>query len=111
MRVEAAHALGRAHARQRLEGVVDGLVNRSWPGGVAVRDVTRMWDGDQLAFSFVLARGFVSAPIAGRLSVDDAVAAIEVDVPGMLVAFIGEDRIRDVIRHELELALATPENP
>jgi hypothetical protein len=89
---------------------VDGLVSRSWPGGVAVRDVTRMWDGDELAFSFVLARGFVSAPIAGRLSVDDAAAAIEVELPGMLVAFIGEDRIRDVIRHDLERALTTTEN-
>ena len=108
MRIEATHALGRDKARQRLEGVVDGLVSWSWPGGVAVHDLTREWAGDQLNFSFVLARGFFRAPIAGRLSVDDAVAVIETTVPGMIVALVGEDRLRDVIQQELEHALANP---
>ena len=108
MRVEAIHALGRDQARQRLEGVVEGLVSRAWPGGVAVREVTRSWAGDRLDFSFVLGRGFFSATIAGHLSVDEAVAVIETEVPRMIVTFLGEDRIRDVIRHELEHALANP---
>jgi hypothetical protein len=108
MRVEATHTLSHDEARQRLERVVEGLVSRPWPGGVTVRDVTRAWAGDQLDFSFVLARGFFSAPIAGRLFVDDAVAVIETTVPGIVVTFVGEDRIRDVIRHELEHALANP---
>ena len=108
MRVEAIHTLGRDQARQRLEGVVEGLVSRPWPGGVAVRDVTRSWTGDQLDFSFVLARGLFRATITGHLSVDEAGAMIETEVPGMIVAFVGEDRIRDVIQHELEHALANP---
>jgi hypothetical protein len=110
MRVEATHTLGRDKARQRLEGVVEGLVSRPWPGGVAVRNVTRSWAGDQLIFSFVLARGFFSATIAGHLCVDDTVAVIETEVPRMIVTFVGEDRIRDVIRQELEDALADSQN-
>jgi hypothetical protein len=108
MRVEAIHTLGRDQARQRLEGVVEGLVSRAWPGGVAVRDVTRSWAGDRLDFSFAVARGFFSATIAGHLAVEEAKAVIEAELPRMIVTFVGEDRIRDVIRHELEHALANP---
>jgi hypothetical protein len=107
MHVEATHSLGREQAQHRLESVADGLAGRSWPGGIEVQNFTRTWDGDRLNFSFVLARGFFRASIAGTLFADESSAAIETDVPGMIVMLVGEDRLRAVIQQELEQALAT----
>ena len=108
MHVQVTHALGAGEARRRLERFVDALVARDWPGGVEVRYVATRWVGNHLDFAFVLARAFFSAPVAGTLDVDCAAATLETAIPPMVVAFVGEERIREVLARELAQALETP---
>lgn len=103
--VQIAHTLGAAVARGRLEPVADALMTRAWPGGVEVWEAHKQWSGDRLEFSCTIARGFFSAPISGHLAVDDTTATLAANVPGTVVALVGEDRIREALTRELEAVL------
>jgi hypothetical protein len=104
MRVETAHALGRAVARQRLDRIVDDLTTRAWPG-VDVSDITHRWSGDRLEFGFTAAKGFFSVAMRGHLDVYDTRAVLDVEVPPMVTTFLGEDRVRTALQTELERVL------
>jgi hypothetical protein len=106
MRVQAAHTLGLEAARERLGRFVDQLAARAWPG-VVLRDVTRQWTGDHLDFAFVAAKGFFSATIRGGLDAADTHAVLDIEIPPMVAAFVGEDRIRETVGRELERILAS----
>lgn len=105
MRIQVAHTLGLEAARERLGRFVDELAARAW-AGVDVRDITRQWTGDHLDFRFVAAKGFFSATIRGGLDATATQAVLDIQIPPMVSAFVGEDRIRETAGRELERILA-----
>jgi hypothetical protein len=107
MRVQAEHTCGRAAARQRLDRIADRLLADAG-GKVEVKDVRREWAGDRLVFSFVAARGFFSTTIKGHVDVEDQLATLDAEIPPLVAAFVGEDRIRETLQRELERTLAEP---
>jgi hypothetical protein len=106
MRIEIAHELGEAEAARRVDGFLDELARREFPGGVQVKNPTRAWTGNQLAMSFTLAKGFFQSGLSGTMTVTDRLVTLEAAVPGMITAFVGEDRIRTEIERQLTQVLA-----
>lgn len=105
MRVSVEHRLGIQEARLRIDGIVDRLIAKEWPGSVTVRRPERQWDGERLTFSFELARGFFAVTVAGHVEVGEDTSAIDVAIPGLVESFIGADRLRSVLERELRAAL------
>ncbi len=105
MRVEIAHELGEAEATRRLESMVDDLMRRDYKAA-RVKNAQRSWTGNELVFSFSVAKGFFETAISGRMTVSDRLVALDATVPGMVTAFLGEDRIREAIQRELGRVLA-----
>jgi Putative polyhydroxyalkanoic acid system protein (PHA_gran_rgn) len=106
MRIEIAHELGEAEAIGRVDGFLDDLVRSDFQGAVHVKNPTRAWTGNQLALSFTLAKGFFQARLSGTITVTGRLVTLEATVPGMVTAFVGEDRIRAGIERELVRVLA-----
>lgn len=105
MRVSVNHRLGTQEARRRIDGIVDRLIARDWPGSVTVRNPERQWEGERLAFSFELVRAFFAVTVAGHVEVGEDTSAIDVAIPSLVESFIGGDRIRAVLERELSAAL------
>ncbi len=106
MRIEVAHQLGEAKAIERIDGFLDELARRDFPGGAKVRNPSKTWNGNSLTLSFSLVKGFFETKMSGTLLVTDRLATLETEVPGLVAAFVGEDRIRTVLENELTRVLA-----
>jgi hypothetical protein len=107
MQVEQPHALGQRDAIRRLDGFLDGLVQQP-PGGVTITVVRREWTGGRMDFSFTAGQGLFSTSISGVMEVLDDRVILESDLPALVRNFLGEDRIKQVVAHELASILGAP---
>jgi hypothetical protein len=106
MRIEQSHTLTIEEVKKRTDGLADSLVGLPIPGGVSVSDIVKRWNGDELEFSFRISKGFLGAPIKGRLSVTATHAALDLDVPPILFNFINEEMIHNVLQQKMAETLA-----
>jgi hypothetical protein len=58
-----------------------------------------------MRFSFKAKKGFIGTTISGVIRVNDDSVVMDADLPGLVTAFISEDRIRDVINEQLDSLL------
>jgi hypothetical protein len=107
MRVEQKHNLGRAEAVRRINAGIEGLLGQELPAGVVVTGVSRAWSEDTLRFSFTAKKGFFGVPISGVVRVTEELVALEADLPGILTAFIPEEKIRGDLQTKLAQMLSS----
>jgi Putative polyhydroxyalkanoic acid system protein (PHA_gran_rgn) len=100
MRIQQTHALGREEAMNRIDRFLDRLVANP-PGGVTIKDVRKDWDGSRMAFSFTAAKGVFGTSIRGLLEVGEGDVVVESDLPLLVKAVLGEERIQQVISNEI----------
>lgn len=105
MRIEQQHNLGKAEAIRRINVLVEDLLRREPPAGVKVTDVAKNWTGDGLQFSVTAKKGFFGATITGTVQVTDVLVTLEAVLPGILTAFISEDKIRGDVQGQLAKVL------
>ncbi len=101
MRVEIRHELGESEAIRRVDEFLDDLVRRDFHGGVKIKNATRSWTGNRLALSCTLAKGLFDTRLSGTVEVTDRIVTLDTVIPGLLATFVGEDRVRTVVEHEL----------
>ena len=106
MRIEQKHTLGREEAIRRITVVVADLLHREPPGGVKVSEVTKSWTGDTMQFSFTAKKGFFGATISGTVQVADTLVTLEAALPGILTAFVPEEKISGDVQGQLAKVLA-----
>jgi hypothetical protein len=102
MHIERTHSPGREEAIRRVDTFLDNLMRQPLPGGVAVENVSRIWSGNILNFSFKAKKGILGATIPGSIHVDDNSVAMDVDLPGIVTMFVPEADIRDTISRQLD---------
>ncbi len=105
MRIEHPHALGREEAARRIDHLLDRLAEQP-PGGVAINDAVKQWEGSLMRFSFTAAKGGFGTSIRGRLEVSDDRVVVEADLPALVKAFVGEARVERAISGGLGDVLA-----
>ena len=106
MHVEQRHNLGRAEAVRRINAGVEELLGRDLPAGVVVTGVSRTWSEDTMRFSFTAKKGFFGVPISGVVQVTEDLAALDAELPGLLSAFIPEEKIRGDLQTRLAQILS-----
>lgn len=100
MRIEQAHSLGQQEAVGRIDQFLERLVQAP-PGGVTIKDEKREWDGNRMSFSFTAAKGFFGTSVHGLMEVTDDRVVVEAELPVLVRALLGEDRIQQAIAGEL----------
>ncbi len=93
MKVQRAHMMTGETARGEVERALPGLLQEF---GSDVSDVTHVWSGDSMNFSFRARR----LSIKGRIDVTDSQVVIEVSLPILARPF--EGRIRSATERKLK---------
>jgi hypothetical protein len=107
MQIEEAHELGQEEAIRKIDGFLDDMIRREPPGGVTVTDRRKRWDGNRMDFSFRAAKGPFGATISGSMTVTDDRVMVESQIPPIIKAVVGEDRIRSTISRHLRGLLSS----
>jgi len=100
MRIERPHTLGRQEATNRVDRVLDRLIQEP-PGGVTIKDARKDWDGHRMTFSFAIVKGFFTTSFRGSMDVMDDRVVVESELPPLVRTFLGEERIGQVISDHL----------
>jgi hypothetical protein len=102
MHLEHPHRVSRDEAIRRINALLDDLMRRPLPAGVTVKDVSRNWSGPNLQFSVSARKGLFGATLSGTVRVNDDSVVLDCDLPGMVTAFVAEEKIRDAIHQQLD---------
>jgi hypothetical protein len=102
MHIEHPHNVGKAEAIRKINDLLDDLQSRQFPAGITIHDVSRSWSDSTLTFSVKARKGFFGTTLAGVLRANDSSVVLDGDLPGMVTTFVPEDKIRDVIRQQLD---------
>jgi len=101
MHVEQKHSLGKAEASRRIDSKIEEAMRQGPPAGIAVADFSKTWSGDTLRISFTAKKGFFGVNIAGVVQVTDDLVTMDAELPGLLTAFVSEEKIRGDIQKQL----------
>jgi|SRR3989338_2473442 len=98
MRIEKTHGTTKEEAVKKIDGFLQELIQRQFPGGVTIRNPRKVWKGDYMSFSFEAKKSWVPAQtIAGTLNVDAEKVVLDANLPGMVATFVPEEKVRQVI--------------
>src|SRR5438067_13894555 len=101
MYIERRHNVGKEEAIQKIDSFLDDLMRRQFPSGVTIKELFKSWSDDAMHFSFKVRKGFIGATISGVIRVSDDSVIMDSDLPGLVTAFVSEDKIRNVINEQL----------
>ena len=102
MHIERKHNLRKEEAIQEIDTFLDDLMSRQVPGGISIKEPLKSWSDNVMHFSFNAKKGFISTTISGAIRVNDDSVVMDSDLPGIVTAFVSEDKIRNVINEQLE---------
>jgi len=102
MHIERTHNVGKKEAIHKIDTFLDDLMRRQFPGGVAIKEASRSWSDNAMRFSFKAKKGLFGTTISGVIRVNDDSVVMDSDVPGLVIAFVSEDQIRNVINEQLD---------
>jgi hypothetical protein len=102
MHIERKHNVGKEEAIQKINTFLNDLMDARFPGDVAIKEASKSWSNNAMHFSFKAKKGFVGATISGVIRVNQDSVVMDSDLPGLVTAFVSEDKIRDVIKAQLE---------
>ena len=97
LELEREHGEDQETAIQRIDGLLDRLVERDWPYGVKIVDPERHWDDGTMTFSFVGKKGILKATFDGKVDVDDSTARLEMTMPKALTKLVKPEKVEEVI--------------
>ncbi len=107
MHIERNHDLGKEDAVHKIDSFLDDLMSRQVPGGITIEEPSKSWSDNVMRFSFKAKRGFFGTTISGAIHVNDDSLVMHSDLPGLVTAFVSEDKIRNVINQQLENVFPT----
>ena len=107
MRIERSHNISKEEASHKIDTFVNDLMRRQFPGGVTIKEPSKSWSDNAMRFSFKAKKGFIGTTISGVIRVNDHSVVVDSDVPGLVTTFVSEDKIRDVIKEQLDSLFPT----
>ncbi len=100
MHIERNHNLGKEEAIHKIDSFLDDLMSRQFRG-ITIQEPSKSWSDNVMHFSFKARKGFIGTTISGVIRVDDDSVVMDSDLPGLVTAFVSEDKIRNVINEQL----------
>jgi hypothetical protein len=107
MTVVVAHHSTVQHTVEILDDAAGKLLAGAGSKNVQIVDPKKSWDGPVMSFSFTGKMGFISVPLAGTASVDDANVTVNCELPAMVRNFVGEEKVRALVAEKIQ-SLVTP---
>jgi hypothetical protein len=102
MHIERRHNVSKEEAIQRIDTSLNDLMQGQFPGDVAIKEACKSWSDNAMRFSFKAKKGFLGATISGLIRVNQDSVVMDLDLPGLVTAFVSEDQIRNVINGQLD---------
>jgi hypothetical protein len=102
MHIERRHNVGKEEAIHKIDNFLDDLMGRQFPESITIKEPSRRWSDDAMHFSFKAKKGFIGTTISGVIRVNEDSVVMDSDLPGLVTAFVSEDKIRNVISAQLE---------
>jgi hypothetical protein len=102
MNIERNHNVSKEEAIHKIDTFLDDLMRRQFPDGVTIKEPSKSWSDNAMCFSFKAKRGFIGTTISGVIRVNDDSLVMDSDLPGIVTAFVSEDKIRDAINEQLD---------
>ncbi|NMC51507.1 hypothetical protein GYA54_02120 [Candidatus Kuenenbacteria bacterium] len=102
MKISKAHGTTQAEAIAQIDRFLDGLMSQAFPGGVTIKDPTKLWQGNIMSFSFRARKGLFGTVIAGEVTVDDQNVTLNCEVPALVTSFVPEEKIAGVINRQFD---------
>ncbi|MDR3457508.1 MAG: polyhydroxyalkanoic acid system family protein [Verrucomicrobiae bacterium] len=106
MHVEQKHNLGKVEAIRRIDAMMEEAMRKGPPAGVVVTDFSKTWSADTLRLSLTAKKGFFGVNIAAAAQVTDELVTVDADLPGLLTAFVSEEKIRGDLQKQIQQILA-----
>lgn len=102
MHIERRHNVGKEEAIHKIDNYLDDLMGRQFPESITIKEPSRSWSDDAMHFSFKAKKGFIGTTISGVIRVNEDSVVVDSNLPGLVTAFVSEDKIRNVINAQLE---------
>jgi hypothetical protein len=84
-----------------LNDAVDKLLAGAGNKNIQIVDQKKAWAGSVMSFSFAGKAGFISVPVAGTVTVDDANVTVECELPPLAKNFLGEEKVRATVEEKV----------
>ena len=100
MTVIVPHHSTQAVVIRKLDQGADKLLG----GGIKnieIVDQQKTWDGPVMNFSFTGKLGYISVPLAGKITVDDRNVTLECELPPLVKNFLGEEKFRSLMEENV----------
>ena len=101
MTVVVPHHTTQEAAKATLDGALTQLLAGTGNKNIQIVDPQKSWDDGVMTFSLTGKMGFISVPLAGTITVDDANVTVDCELPAMVKNFIGEEKVRGIVTEKL----------
>lgn len=102
MHIDHPHNTTKSEATQKIDSLLDELMQRQFPGNVRIEESHKEWSGDTMNFSFRVKKGILKKTITGTVSVNDQLVVMDMDIPSVITIFVSETKISEVINRQLD---------
>ena len=105
MHLEVSHNCSQEEAVQRIDGLLEKLLEGPIPEGIEVRVAQKQWRENLMEFSFTAGKGVFSTSISGKMLVTAGLVILDSDLPSVVNLVIGEEGVKTMISRKLEEVL------
>lgn len=89
----------------KIDRFFDELSDLELPSDIGIVDPSRNWQDNVMSVSFKARKGFIRLNVTGKVTVDEDVVIIEINLPPVVTSFISEDQIRSTFHAKVEAFL------
>jgi len=97
MHLTLLHKTTQEEAIKKIDRYLNELLAQGYPG-IRIIDPEKKWDNNIMRFSLTVQKLFLSLDLEGIIIVTDSEVVGEGDVPGIVLTFFSEERIKEVIK-------------
>jgi len=99
MQLTLLHHTTQKEAIRKINDYLDELLKQGYPG-LKIIEPIKKWDGNIMRFSLTVQKLFFRLDLEGIIIVTDQEIVGEGDVPGIVLIFFSEERIKEVIKEK-----------
>jgi len=97
------HQVTKEQAISKIDNFINNLMSKSFSNDVKIIEPRKQWNSDVMTFSFKAKKGFFSATIEGKVTVNGTEVILTSELPGIVKAFVSEEKIKDTINEQFNL--------
>lgn len=99
MRLTLPHHTTQEEAIKKIDDKINELLGQKYPG-IEVIDPSKEWEENIMRFSVTVQKMLFTLDFSGNLIVTDEEVVADGEIPGLLLTFVTEEKIREVLTEE-----------